>query len=56
MIVPENGSLQHGMKRITNFFYDGEIIRDAVIITFVEPEAKAETPKRKARAAESVVA
>ncbi len=32
-----NGSIQHGMKRLTNFFYDGEIIRDAVIITSTEP-------------------
>ena len=51
-----NGPIQHGMKRLTNFFYDGEIIRDAVIITSVEPEAKVETPKRKARAAEPVAA
>ncbi len=69
MIVPENGPfaaavrealpsgpIQHGMKRLTNFFYDGEIIRDAVIITSVEPEVKAEKPKRKARAAETVAA
>lgn len=35
-----NGSIQHGMKRLTNFFYDGEIIRDAVIITLVEATTK----------------
>lgn len=28
-----DGSLRHGFKRITNFFYDGEVIRDAIIIT-----------------------
>lgn len=57
-IVPENGPfaaavrealldgpIQHGMKRITNFFYDGEIIRDAVIITSVET-ATVQTSKR----------
>ena len=36
----ENGPIQHGMKRLTNFFYDGEIIRDAVIITSVEAVTK----------------
>lgn len=34
-----NGPIQHGIKHLTNFFYDGEIIRDAVIITSVEPIA-----------------
>lgn len=34
--VLPNGPIQHGMKHLTNFFYDGEIIRDAVIITSVE--------------------
>ena len=51
-----NGPIQHGMKRLTNFFYDGEIIRDAVIITSVAPKVKVEKPKRKARAAEPVAA
>lgn len=67
VIVPEQGPfvaavrealpedpIQHGMKRITNFFYDSEIIRDAIIITSVEPEAKPEKPKRKPRTAEPV--
>ena len=37
--VLSNDPVQHSMKRITNFFYDGEIIRDAVIITSVEAVA-----------------
>ena len=69
MIVPENGPfatavyealpngpIQHGKTRITNFFYDGEIIRDAVIVTSVVPAAETLKPKRKQRAAEPVVA
>ena len=51
-----NGPIQHGRTRITNFFYDGEIIRDAVIITSVEPAAETLKPKRKQRAAEPVAA
>ena len=52
----QNGPVQHGIKRLTNFFYDGEIIRDAVIITSMEPAAEAEQPKRRARTAETVPA
>ena len=51
-----NGPIRHGKTRITNFFYDGEIIRDAVIITSVEPAAEVVKPKRKQRAAETVAA
>ena len=49
-----NGPVQHGRTRITNFFYDGEIIRDAVIITSVEPGATQAASKTKK--AESVAA
>lgn len=69
MIVPENGPfaaavhealpngpVRHDFKRLTNFFYDGEIIRDGVVITSVEPAAKAGTPKRRAKSAEPVAA
>lgn len=69
MIVPEddpfaaavyealpNGPIQHGKTRITNFFYDGEIIRDVVIITSVETAAETLKPKRKQKAAEPIAA
>ena len=42
-----NGPVQHGRTRITNFFYDGEIIRDAVVITSVEPGATQAASKTK---------
>ena len=49
-----NGPIRHGFKRITNFFYDGEIIRDAVIITAMKEAEPSNTSS--SRSAEPVTA